>query len=117
MTQCSVTKPQASKNWPEGLISAKVTMNPYLYAMAIEKSLGEGVQPWELINVALWEKLGKPDHDTLLQFAANLEIADEDPKWLKRLMITARAEVAMAVLRQQRAAVADQARSQGNNGD
>ena len=89
MTQCSPTRSEASKNWPEGTIVVKVTMNPYIYAMAIEEAYKEGMKPWELINVALWEKIGEPDHDTLMNYAANVRVDDDDPKWLKRLKITA----------------------------
>ena len=103
MIECSMTRSEASKNWPEGTISVKVTMNPYLFAIALEEALRMGMKPWELINVALWEKLGKPDHDTLMEFAANLEIEDEDPKWKKRLQITARHEVAVAAFRKEQA--------------
>ncbi len=93
MSNCSMTGSDASKSWPEGIISAKLTMNPYLLAMAQDAAYKEGLQPWEFINAALWDKLGKPDHDTLMGFAANLEIEDEDPKWKKRLKLTARFEV------------------------
>lgn len=96
MAECSLTQSDAAKNWPEGIISVKMTMNPYLLAVAIEKSLGSGMKLWEFINAALWEKLGKPDHDTLMEFAANLEVFEEDPKWKKRLKITARHEVEVA---------------------
>jgi hypothetical protein len=99
MDECSVTRSEAADNWPEGIISVKMTMNPYLLAMAIEKSLGSGLKLWEFINTALWEKLGKPDHDTLMDFAANMEVFDEDPKWKKRLKITARHEVEVAAFK------------------
>ena len=96
MVECSMGQSEAAKNWPEGVISVRMTMNPYLLAMAIEESLGKGIRLWEFLNTAVWEKLGKPDHDTLMEFAANLEIFDEDPKWKKRLKITARHEVEVA---------------------
>ena len=99
MDSCSVTQSEAAKNWPEGIISVKMTMNPYLLARAIEESYKSGMKLWELINVALWERLGKPDHDTLMEFAANMELEDEDPKWKKRLKITARHEVEVAAYR------------------
>ncbi|MFC1836873.1 hypothetical protein ACFL2Q_19465 [Thermodesulfobacteriota bacterium] len=101
--QCSPTQSDDAKNWPEGIISAKITMNPYVYALAIEEAYKQGISPWEYINLAIWEKIGKPDHDTLLEFAANQELADEDPKWKKRLKIGARYEVEMAAVRKQRA--------------
>ncbi|MDQ7785356.1 MAG: hypothetical protein RDU20_20905 [Desulfomonilaceae bacterium] len=96
MVDCSMTQSEAAKNWPEGVISVKMTMNPYVLAMALEESLVKGIRLWEFVNTALWEKLGKPDHDTLMEFAANLEVFDEDPKWKKRLKITARHEVEVA---------------------
>jgi hypothetical protein len=96
MTDCSITQSEESKNWPEGTISTKMTMNPYVLAMAIEEAYKNGVKPWEFINAAIWERLGKPDHDTLMEFAANLEVEDLDPKWKKRLKITARFEVEKA---------------------
>lgn len=99
MEGCSVTQSEAAKNWPEGIISVKMTMNPYLLAYAIEESLKSGAMLWEFINVALWESLGKPDHDTLMEFAASMDVEDEDPKWKKRLKITARHEVEMAAYR------------------
>lgn len=96
MQECSVTSSDASKNWPEGTISVRVTMNPYVFALAVEEAYKQGLRPWEFINAAIWEKLGEPDHKTLLDHAANLELDDEDPKWKKRLKITARHEVEMA---------------------
>lgn len=107
MTECSVTHTPESKNWPEGVISVKMTMNPYILAMVIEEAYKSGTQPWEFINAALWEKLGRPDHDALMQFAANLEIVDEDPKWKKRLHITARHEVAVDAYRKELKEVAE----------
>jgi len=99
MVECSMAESEVAKNWPEGIISVKMTMNPYLLAMAIEKSLDSRMRLWEFINTALWEKLGKPDHDTLMDFAANIDVLDEDPKWKKRLKITARYEVEVAAYR------------------
>lgn len=96
MPQCSLTRSEASHQWPEAIITAKITMNPYIFAMAIEEAYKQGLPPWELVNVALWEKLGKPDRDALTQFAANLDLADEDPEWKKRLKITAAHEAAVA---------------------
>lgn len=100
MDNCTVTHTEDSKNWPEATISVKLTMNPYLLAMAVERSLDAGVKLWEFINLALWEKLGSPSHDTLLEFAANMHVDDEDPKWKKRLTITARHEVETKEFRQ-----------------
>jgi hypothetical protein len=101
MAECSVTQSPEAKNWPEGIISVKMTMNAYILAMAIEEAYKSGMKPWEFINKALWEKLGSPHHDALMKFAANLEIADEDPKWKKRLKITARHEVAVDTYRKE----------------
>jgi hypothetical protein len=103
MAECSLTQWDASKNWPEGIISAKVTMNPYILAMAFEESLKRGMKLWELINLAVWQELGKPDRDALLAFAAEMEICDEDPKWKKRLKIAARHELAVEEFRRQQA--------------
>ncbi len=116
MTECSVTRSPEAKNWPEGIISVKMTMNPYLLAMAIEEAYKSGLQPWEFINTALWEKLGKPDHDALMQFAADLEIIDEDPKWKKRLKITARHEVAVDAYRKELKEGVDQSDPPAGNG-
>ena len=99
MQQCSLSQSEEAKNWPDAVISVKLTMNPYLLAMAIEESLTRGIKLWELINSGLWEKLGKPDHDTLMEFAANMEVDDLDPKWKKRLKLTARHEVEVAALK------------------
>ena len=107
MTQCSLTRSEAAKNWPEGTISVKLTTNPYILALALDEASKQGLRLWEFINVAVWEKLGRPDHDTLMEFAAGLEVAEEDPKWMKRLKITARHELEMAALRQQRDAAAN----------
>lgn len=101
MSECSVNESSVAKNWPEGIISVKMTMNPYILAMAIEAAYKSGLKPWEFINQALWEKLGSPDHDTLMEFAADLEIDDEDPKWKKRLKIAARHEVAVETYRKE----------------
>lgn len=114
MLQCSVTSSEASKNWPEGTVVVKLTMNPYVFAMAMEECFQHGMKPWEFINVAIWEKLGKPDQDTLMKFAANLEACDEDPKWKKRLIITARHELAMARAREEPATRESQEPSHGN---
>lgn len=100
MDQCSLTTSQASNSWPEGTISAKLTMNPYLLAMAFEKAMESHMKLWEFINVAIWEKLGSPELETLLDFAANLELEEEDPKWKKRLKITARYEVELREAKQ-----------------
>jgi hypothetical protein len=102
MPQCSLTRSEAAQNWPEGFISVKLTTNPYLFALVLHEASKEGLKPWEFINVAVWEKLGKPDHDTLMKFAAALEVVDEDPKWMKRLKITARHELEVAALKQER---------------
>ncbi len=103
MQTCSMTRSEASKNWPEGTILAKVTMNPYVFVMAVEEAYKQGLKPWEFINAAVWEKLGKPDQATLMEFAANLELEEEDPKWKKRLKITASHELEMAAAKRERA--------------
>lgn len=108
MAECSLTQSPEAKNWPEAIISVKMTMNPYILAMAMEEAYKSGMQVWEFINSALWEKLGKPDHDALMKFAADLEIADEDPKWKKRLKITAKHEVAIATYRKELKEAVDQ---------
>ncbi len=92
MTTCSLTTTDESKQWPEGVISVKLTMNPYLLAFAEEKSMQAGVKVWEFINLALWEKLGKPAEQELLDFASSIEVDDLEPKWKKRLKLTARHE-------------------------
>ena len=107
MDPCSMCQSDSGKEWPESVVSVRMTMSPYVFAMAIEAAMKSGVKPWEFINVAIWEKLGKPDHDTLMQFAANMDIDDEDPKWKKRLKITARHETAMDDLRRERAEQTD----------
>lgn len=93
MTACSTTKTEESKNWPEGIISVKLTMNPYILAFAEEKSLQSDMRLWEFINLALWEKLGKPSELELLAFASSIEVDDLDPKWKKRLRLAARHEM------------------------
>jgi len=122
MTQCSLTISEAAKNWPEGTISVKLTTNPYIFALALHEASKQGLKLWEFINVAVWEKLGRPDHDTLMEFAAGLEVADIDPKWIKRLKITARHELEVAAMRQQREAAANnsppgQPQEHAGNGD
>jgi hypothetical protein len=101
MSTCAVAQSEAAKKWPEGLISAKLTMNPYLLALAFEESLKAGTQLWEFINTAVWEKLGEPGRDKLLEFAANMEVFDEDPKWKKRLKISARYELGLEEFRKE----------------
>jgi hypothetical protein len=92
MSDCSMTRSKEAENWPEGTISVKLTMNPYLLAMAVEKALESGISLWEYVNAGLWEKLGKPSSCELTQFAASLEVDEDDPKWKKRLKVTARYE-------------------------
>jgi len=101
MGTCAVAQSEAARKWPEGVISAKLTMNPYLLAIAFEESMKAGVQLWEFINTALWEKLGEPDRDKLVEFAANMEVFDEDPKWKKRLKIAARYEMGLEEYRKE----------------
>ncbi|MEW6352413.1 MAG: hypothetical protein AB1646_25455 [Thermodesulfobacteriota bacterium] len=115
MTLCSATKSHESGKWPEGIISVRMTMNPYLLAMAEERAHSEGVPLWEYVNAALWEKLGKPECPELYEFAAGLPVDDEDPKWKKRLSITARHEMAVAAVRSARAQE-EAARQDGDNG-
>jgi hypothetical protein len=93
MTTCSLTTTDESKQWPEGVISVKLTMNPYLLAFAEGKSMQAGVKVWEFINLALWEKFGKPTEQELLDFASSIEVDDLEPKWKKRLKLTARHEL------------------------
>jgi hypothetical protein len=93
MSTCSITKTEESKKWPEAIISVKLTMNPYLLVLAEEKAAEAGLKVWEYINVALWEKLGKPSRNELLDFAAAFDLDDVDPKWKKRLKLAARHEV------------------------
>lgn len=93
MTECGLTLSEEASAWPEAVVSVKMTMNPYIYAFAIEKAHSLGMKPWEFINLAIWEKLGKPSSSDLTEFASNLQTDDEDPKWLKRLNITAKYEV------------------------
>ncbi len=101
MGTCAVAQSEVARKWPEGVISAKLTMNPYLLAMAFEESMKAGVQLWEFINTALWEKLGEPDREKLLEFAANMEVFGEDPKWKKRLKIAARYEMGLEEFRKE----------------
>lgn len=117
MAGCSITQSEAAKNWPEGIISVKMTMNPYLLAMAIEEAFHKGMKPWEFINNAIWDKLGSPDQDTLMEFAANMEIVDEDPKWKRRLKIAAAHEVAVAAYREEMAREASSPESGKNGGE
>ncbi|MCX5872723.1 MAG: hypothetical protein NTY51_05745 [Deltaproteobacteria bacterium] len=93
MTTCSLTKTEESKKWPEGIISVKLTMNPYLLVLAEEKAARAGLKLWEYINLALWEKLEEPSKDELLEFASALDVDDIDPKWKIRLKLAARHEV------------------------
>ncbi len=93
MSECSLTLSTESQQWPEGTVSVRLTMNPYLLAMALEHAINHGIKLWEFINIALWEKMGRPDRDALLEYAANIELDEEDPKWKKRLKITARHEL------------------------
>ncbi len=115
MSQCSLTTSKESQHWPEGTISVKLTMNPYLLAMAFEHAMNQGMKLWEFINIALWERLGKPDEDALLEYAANIELDEEDPKWKKRLKITARHEIEMKKLKELRGRGGDV--SPGANGE
>ncbi len=100
MSDCSVTVSEASKKWPEGIISVKLTMNPYLLSLAEEAAAQNGMKLWEYINVALWEKLGEPGQDAMLTHAARQEITEEDAKWRKRLKLTARHELEVLAHRQ-----------------
>jgi hypothetical protein len=93
MKQCGMTLSEGASEWPEAVISVKMTMNPYIYALAMEKAHREGLKPWEYINLAVWEKLGKPSSKELTEFAATLTTSEDDPKWLKRLGVAARFEV------------------------
>lgn len=90
---CSTVTSAEAKDWPDATVSTKMTMNPYILAMAEEEALKKGMRLWEYINLAIWEKLDKPGQEKLTEFAANLELDDEDPKWKKRLKVTARFEV------------------------
>ncbi len=116
MSECSMTMSEEARNWPEAVIGAKLTMNPYLLAMAAERAAQSGMKLWELINLALWEKLGKPDHDALMEFAAGMDVEEEDPKWKKRLRLTARHEVALSRLEDTMLTEAN-AMLQGQSGD
>lgn len=115
MSECSLTRSKESQYWPEGTISVKLTMNPYLLAMAFEYAMNQNMKLWEFVNIALWEKLGRPDEDALLEYAANIELEDEDPKWKKRLKITARHELEVKKLKECRAK--EEATNPGFNGD
>ena len=44
MSTCSLTKTQESKEWPEAIISLKLTMNPYLMVMAEDKAAAAWTQ-------------------------------------------------------------------------
>lgn len=100
MSDCSITGSEASKNWPEGIISVKLTMNPYLLALAEDAAAGSGIKLWEFINLALWEKLGEPGQEAMLKHAARQDICEEDPKWKKRLKLTACHELEALAQRQ-----------------
>lgn len=100
MSDCSITVTEASRNWPEGIISVKLTMNPYILSLAEEAAAKQGMKLWEYINVALWEKLGQPGQDVMLNYAARQEIDEEDAKWKKRLKLTARHELEVIAHRQ-----------------
>jgi hypothetical protein len=117
MAQCSITRSAAAKNWPDGIISVKITMNPYVFAMAEARAYERGLQPWELICEALWDKLGGPSHEELMAFAADLELCEDDPKWKKRLQITARHEVEISASRKRREAEAGRAIDGPDDGD
>lgn len=99
MSGCDLTISEAARNWPEGIISVKLTMNPYLLTLAEEASEKNGMKLWEFINVALWEKLGAPDQESMLNHAAGLDVCDDDPKWKKRLQLTARHEIEVSELK------------------
>ena len=51
MGTCAVAQSEAARKWPEGVISTKLTMNPYLLAMAFEESMKSGVQLWDGIRI------------------------------------------------------------------
>ncbi len=114
MSKCQITVSREAENWPEGLISAKLTMSPYILARAEEESLKNGMKLWEFINLAVWEKLGKPTRHELIAYAADLESFDEDPKWKKRLKIAARHELAVNELREERIAEMESSRASDN---
>jgi len=75
--------------WPEGSLSIKFLVNPYLLLFAIKGCQELGVELGEFINKAIWEKLGKPDRDELIRLAAETEISEEHPRWMKHLQTTA----------------------------
>jgi hypothetical protein len=116
MSDCSMTISEESKSWPDAVIGAKLTMNPYLLAMAADKALESGMKLWEFINLAVWERLGRPDHDALMGFAARMDVDEEDPKWKKRLKLTARYEVELARLEETMMTEANEM-LQGQGGD
>jgi hypothetical protein len=93
MSTCSLTKTEESRKWPEGIVSVKLTMNPYLLVLAEEMAAKAGLKVWEYINVALWEKMGQPSREELTNFAAVFEMDELDPKWKKRLKLAARHEI------------------------
>jgi hypothetical protein len=79
--------------WPEGSLSIKFMVNPYLLLFAITRCQELTVELGELINVALWEKLGKPDRDELVRLAAEMEVSEEHPRWMRHLQTTANFEL------------------------
>ncbi len=93
MSTCNLTQTEESRKWPEGIVSVKLTMNPYLLVLAEEKAAKAGLKVWEYINVALWEKMGQPSREELANFAAVFEVDELDPKWKKRLKLAARHEI------------------------
>jgi len=46
MSTCSLTKTEESKKCPKGIISVKLTMNPYLLVLAEEKASQTGLKVW-----------------------------------------------------------------------
>lgn len=117
MTNCTLTVSEAAEHWPDGVISVKLTMNPYLLTLAEEAAERTGMKIWELINVALWEKLGKPDQKSMLNYAAELDLSDDDPKWKKRLKLTARHEIEVMEHRQEQMTKCNVERDNGNRGE
>lgn len=93
MGNCSLTNSEESLNWPEGVVSVKLTMNPYLLVLAEEKAAARGLKLWEYINLALWKEIGNPTKTELMDFAASFELDEMDPKWKHRLKLAARHEV------------------------
>ncbi|MGC8660005.1 MAG: hypothetical protein ACP5U1_13120 [Desulfomonilaceae bacterium] len=116
MTGCSLTNSEESKKWPEGIISVKLTMNPYLLVLAEEEAARQGLKLWEYINLALWEKLGEPSKDQLLDFASGFGVDDLDPKWKHRLKLAARHEVEVREAVKQ-AQTSGESKSPDSNGD